>query len=174
MLSFLTGFAPYRMLAGILVLLALGALAGASLHKLFADRKYAQLESEYSTARADWNKAAADSARRSQELLEQRVAANERTVKDYEARLAIRDVAVRGLESTRDGLRDTIRRLVSTSCPRENTGAGPATDGAAASLGQLLVEADQLAEDSARAADRLADQVAGLQQYLKTVCIVSP
>lgn len=174
MFSFLAGFAPYRTLAALLVLLVIGALAGAAAHKVFADRKYAELKAEYSDARADWNKAAADSARRSQQLLEQRIAANERTVQEYEARLAIRDAAVRGLESSRDGLRDTVRRLVSTSCPREDTRTGPAFDGSAALLGQLLIEADQLAEDGAREADRLADQVAGLQQYVRTVCQVSP
>ena len=158
----------------LLVLLAATFAAGWRVAAWRAAAELATVQREHAEQVADWNRLAAAGHERALALLEQRTSANQKVTADYEARLAAARDRDRTLSAQSGRMRDQLAAALSAPCGAgADPAAGPAPDAAAAAGRELLGQLDRLAEESSRAADALADQVAGLQLYVRTVCLAT-
>ncbi|HQR12809.1 MAG TPA: hypothetical protein PLW68_15920 [Casimicrobiaceae bacterium] len=152
---------PFAARAAVMVALAACfVLIGMGTHKVFADRKIARMERDWNAERAAAaaaTAAAEANARRIETAWRDHVAQRE---KDYAANLARQADRIRALDAAGSGLRQRLAAY---------TGAGSPAPGAAdacgaerrrtETLGLLVAEADGLADESSREADRLRDLV---------------
>lgn len=154
----------YAALAACFVLIGMG------MHKVFADRKIARMERDWNAERAQAAAATAAAeaqARRIETAWRDHIAQRE---KDYAANLAVQADRIRALDAAGSGLRQRLAAF---------TAAGGAAPGAAdacsaqqrrvETLGLLVAEADGLADESSREADRLRDLVELCRGYAATL-----
>lgn len=134
----------------------------------------AELRTQHAEQLREWDRLAAIGQARALALLEQRTLANQRVTADHENRLAAARDRERALSADAGRMRDQLAAALSAPCGAGgDPGARSSADAAAAAGRHLLGDLDRLAEESSRAADALADQVAGLQLYVRSVCLAT-
>jgi len=171
----LVGLMPGRVLAALAAILV--TLAGVYVYAQHREalawgKRLESLRAEQAQQLAEWNRLAAAGQERALALLEQRTLANQKVSAEHENRLAAARDRERILSADAGQLRDALSAALSAPCAAGgDPGARSAPDATAAAARHLLGELDRLAETSSRSADTLADQVAGLQQYISRVCL---
>lgn len=152
---------PFAARAAVMVALAACfLLIGMGVHKVFADRKIARMERDWATERAAAASATAAAqlqARQIETAWRDHVAQRE---KEYAANLAAQADRIRALDAAGSGLRQRLAAFTAASGAAQ--GAADACSGhqrRLETLGLLLAEADGLADESSREADRLRDVV---------------
>lgn len=172
---FLVGLMPGRVLAALVAVLVTltGVYVYAQHREALAWKvRLESLRAEQAQQLAEWNRLAAAGQARALALLEQRTIANQKVSAEHETRLAAARDRERALSADAGRMRDQLAAALSAPCTAGgDPGARSAPDATAAAARHLLGELDRLAETSSRSADALADQVAGLQQYIRRVCL---
>lgn len=124
---------------------------------------------------AKWNKAqtaAAEAREKQQQEARDRergmLAAREKSEARYVERIVAVDRRARAAAADGERLRGALAEYVAAGMP-EDPGAACRADDRAATLAGLLGTLDRLAEECAKDAERLAEQVTGLRDYARTV-----
>lgn len=145
-------------------------LAGMGIHKTFSDRKIARLKLAHAERLAEANAALAKAiqdARDKETRWRDELAKKER--ESAEA-IAVRDARIRDLVAAGSGLRNRIAAFVDSGKPTEAaTAAERSLHHQVETLGVLLREVDELAEESAGAADVLRDELELCRGYIEVI-----
>lgn len=146
---------------GIGIVLLAAFLAGIKLEGLRWQARWDRAQAEAQKARAD-----AEAAARTRERA--LLAAREQVEANYAQRVQVLDRAAARARADGERLRDIVTGYADRR-GAETSAAACGADDRAGRLAELVGEADRLAEDCARAADRYAGQVRGLQDYVRQV-----
>lgn len=127
------------------------------------------VQAQWDKERAETLERALKGAQEARRFEQRALSMREEIDREQAQRANERDRINRALNSELDRLRSALAAAGSYRTPEDPATAG-VLDGTAATTGQLLAACAGRHSEVARDADRLADQVRGLQQYAERVC----